>query len=352
VNNKNSVGNNGDTLLNLNEVICSLSKKSDFYEIESEFFNSISSIIPAHATALYLFKSLKQKPDYISGKGVDNDFLSYYEERGREIDPLKNWIMNNRSPNLSQLLLGLKGWQHHPVYDVVKTASIDFAMQSPIVNGNKIIGSINFGRSYSEGAFKQDDLLAISILSHFLGLAIIGSFGNKSVEEYNTRYCKAIDNMQQPMLIIDKNLNVNYTNRSAKGTIVRHFGGDRPEEVFANQIRGLSVNSGNCDETIINNLKMRSCLLPGSKNQQTIVFLNDTPPPKVNDTIRRILTSREIDVLLLVERGLQNKEIAEKLFVSVNTIKRHLDNMFIKLNVTSRTKLISRLYYLIHNPLQ
>lgn len=338
-----------DILSNLNEVVCSLSCKSDFHEIESAFFSSISSIIPAHATAMYLFKSLKQKPDYISGKGVDKDFLSYYEKRGREIDPLKKWIMNNRSPNQSQLLLGLKGWQHHPVYDVVKTASIDFAMQAPIVNGDEIIGSINFGRSFTEGAFKKEDLLAISILSHFLGLAIIGSFGNKGVVDYNRKFCHVIDNMQQAMLITDKDFNVNYVNRSAKGTFVRHFGYGNPEEKFANQLRELSNANELTDETIINDLKIRSCLLPGSQNQQSIVFLDDTPPPIINETIRRILSAREIDVLLLVERGLQNKEIADKLFVSVNTVKRHLDNMFYKLNVSSRTKLISRLYYLLHH---
>lgn len=346
---KNAVKGNSEILVNLNEIVSSLSRKSDFYEIESEFFNSISTIIPAHATAMYLFKSLKQKPDYISGKGVEKDFLSFYEKKGREIDPLKNWIMNNRSPNQSQLLLGLKGWRHHPVYDIVKTASIDFAMQAPIVNGDSIIGSLNFGRSFSEGKFKKEDLLAISILSHFLGLAIIGSFGNKSIEDYNRKFCGVIDNMQQAMLITDKDFNVNYVNQSARGTIVRHFGFKNIEEDLANQLREMSLATESTEEAIVNNLKMRSCLLPGSKNQQTIVFLDDTPPPIINDVIRSILTAREIDVLLLVERGLQNKEIAEKLFISVNTVKRHLENMFIKLNVTTRTKLISRLYYLLNN---
>ncbi len=346
-----AIRGNSDILINLNEIICSLSCKSDFYEIEDKFFNSISSIIPAHATALYLFKSIKQKPDYISGKGVDKDFLTYYEKEGREIDPLKNWIMNNRSPNLSQVLFGLKGWQHHPVYDIVKTASIDFALQAPIVNGNNIIGSINFGRSFSEGAFKNEDLLAISIISHFLGLAIIGSFSNKSVKDYNRQFCKTIDYMPQAILITDKDSNVNYVNRSAKGTIIRHFGFSRPEEEFSNQLRELLKTNNDNEDKAINNIKMRTCSLPGSKNQQTIMFLDDTPPPVINDSIRSILTVREVDVLILVERGMQNREIAEKLFVSVNTVKRHLDNMFIKLNVTSRTKLISRLYYLLNNPL-
>ena len=343
---KNNNIDKSDILSNLNDVVCSFSGKSDFFEIESEFFSSISTIIPAHATAIYLFKSLKEKPDYISGKGVDKDFLSYYEKKGREIDPLKNWIMNKRSPNQSQLLLGLEGWQHHPVYDVVKTASIDFAMQAPIVNGNDIIGSLNFGRSFSEGEFKKHDLLTISILSHFLGLSIISSFGKNSIAEYNKIFCNGIDNMKQSMIITDNDGNINYANHAAKGTIIRHFGQEKIETEFITKLGEISYSSTDCEASNVNNLKLRTCPLLGSKNKQSIVFLDDNPPPSINRTIQDILTSREIDVLMLIERGLQNKEIAKKLYISVNTVKRHLDNMYGKFNVSSRTQFISKFYYL------
>jgi ATP/maltotriose-dependent transcriptional regulator MalT len=50
------------------------------------------------------------------------------------------------------------------------------------------------------------------------------------------------------------------------------------------------------------------------------------------------LTEHEEQVLLLISKGYQNSEIAEKLFVSVNTIKTHTKNIFIKLNVRNRTE--------------
>lgn len=48
------------------------------------------------------------------------------------------------------------------------------------------------------------------------------------------------------------------------------------------------------------------------------------------------LSEREIDVLLLISKGLKNEEIAEKLFVSLSTIKTHTRNIFIKLDVRNR----------------
>ena len=48
------------------------------------------------------------------------------------------------------------------------------------------------------------------------------------------------------------------------------------------------------------------------------------------------LTEREIEVLSLVARGMSNKEISVELFITVNTVKRHLKSIFEKLEVNSR----------------
>ncbi|RLD46800.1 MAG: hypothetical protein DRI94_14455, partial [Bacteroidetes bacterium] len=50
------------------------------------------------------------------------------------------------------------------------------------------------------------------------------------------------------------------------------------------------------------------------------------------------LTEREEKILILISKGYTNNEIAEKMFVSINTIKTHTKNIFIKLNVRNRTE--------------
>jgi RNA polymerase sigma factor (sigma-70 family) len=49
------------------------------------------------------------------------------------------------------------------------------------------------------------------------------------------------------------------------------------------------------------------------------------------------LTDREREVLVLLAQGLTNKEIAEKLVITTNTVKRHLKAIFEKLNVHTRS---------------
>ena len=54
------------------------------------------------------------------------------------------------------------------------------------------------------------------------------------------------------------------------------------------------------------------------------------------------LTQRELDILKLVTKGLSNKEIADELSLSARTVQRHLESIFIKLQVGSRTEAVVR----------
>jgi len=58
------------------------------------------------------------------------------------------------------------------------------------------------------------------------------------------------------------------------------------------------------------------------------------------ELIQRKISKRELEVLELISLGFSNKEIAEKLFVSLNTIKTHSSNLFEKLEVKRRTQAI------------
>lgn len=55
------------------------------------------------------------------------------------------------------------------------------------------------------------------------------------------------------------------------------------------------------------------------------------------------LTDREFDILLLVAEGLNNKEIADKLFLSEGTVRNYISNMLEKLSLRDRTQLA--IYY-------
>lgn len=64
------------------------------------------------------------------------------------------------------------------------------------------------------------------------------------------------------------------------------------------------------------------------------------PQQRIGETIEA-LSERELEVLRLMADGDSNREIAEELFLSVGTVKKHLYNIFVKLNAHSRTQAIA-----------
>jgi DNA-binding NarL/FixJ family response regulator len=72
------------------------------------------------------------------------------------------------------------------------------------------------------------------------------------------------------------------------------------------------------------------------------------PMPAPRDRERSPLSQREREIVALVAQGFKNKEMAEKMFISEQTVKNHLHNIFDKLGVSDRLELA---LYAIHNNL-
>ena len=62
----------------------------------------------------------------------------------------------------------------------------------------------------------------------------------------------------------------------------------------------------------------------------------------------KILTARELQVMYYVAEGLNNREVAERMYLSVHTIKAHLESIYLKLSVHNK---IQALVYAIKNNL-
>ena len=62
-------------------------------------------------------------------------------------------------------------------------------------------------------------------------------------------------------------------------------------------------------------------------------------------------TGRELEILRLISEGKNNEEIAEKLFLSVRTVEKHLTNIYSKLGVSGKSARAFAASYAIKNKL-
>jgi DNA-binding NarL/FixJ family response regulator len=80
------------------------------------------------------------------------------------------------------------------------------------------------------------------------------------------------------------------------------------------------------------------------RNRQQVPLLSFT---KINKHLIAQITEREFDVLQLVYEGKSNQQIADQFVISINTIKKHINSAYLKLDVSTRTKAIARLLELM-----
>lgn len=68
---------------------------------------------------------------------------------------------------------------------------------------------------------------------------------------------------------------------------------------------------------------------------------------KLNQKLNDSITEREFELLSLIYEGKTNAQIAESLFISVNTVKKHINNVYLKLDTVSRSTTLVKLRQLM-----
>ena len=89
-------------------------------------------------------------------------------------------------------------------------------------------------------------------------------------------------------------------------------------------------------ETIRETVVVREVLVPAEPR---------APEPFAPNTAQQQtlgITTRELEILALIARGLSNREIATQLFVSENTVKTHCARVFDKVGAARRTQAVQR----------
>ena len=81
-----------------------------------------------------------------------------------------------------------------------------------------------------------------------------------------------------------------------------------------------------------------------TKKKEVVVIKEVAPVFQLDENKLKELgiSKREYEILTLIAEGYSNQEIAEKLFISTNTIKTHSSNLFAKLDASRRTQAVQK----------
>jgi len=89
--------------------------------------------------------------------------------------------------------------------------------------------------------------------------------------------------------------------------------------------------------------ELRNFLLEVEDLKLAVADKKDWENNKVIELLEKYeITDREADVLHMISHGYNNYEIADKLFISINTVKYHIKNLYLKLDAKNRVEIINR----------
>lgn len=112
----------------------------------------------------------------------------------------------------------------------------------------------------------------------------------------------------------------------AKGYILKSAAGERLLQAITELYNGGSPMSGAIARKVVEHFQ-----------RQMAAQSRPEPAPEAS-----LLTDRENEILDLLAQGIRNKEIAERLYVSPNTIRTHIYNIYEKLHVNSRVEALNK----------
>jgi DNA-binding CsgD family transcriptional regulator len=232
-------------IYSLHPLFQSLSTTSTEQSLRSRFMDGVSESFGVQRWGIYLLGD-DNYAESVDVRGVSDDFVDQYQQFGRSVDPVLDYVMKYHAPAHEELVLPPGGWKQSDLYQICCSQyNHEHIMTGAIVGNGQLIGTVNFARVGDNiPAFDWSDLASL-------------------------------------------------------GAACSHF------------------------STKLAELRRQS--------------------DPVLDPIVQRLTPREIQIAMLVAKGLTNTAIGAELWITQNSVKQALKRMFRKLEVSARTEMVARL---------
>jgi DNA-binding CsgD family transcriptional regulator/PAS domain-containing protein len=317
-------------------------------ELHSAYLCSVAHLIDADAYGFYFLDEVTGLPAWVAVTGADSAFLDRYEDVGRECDPLLAHIGKTGEPVHDNVLFSGREWKQEPLHEVMAVQNLGRSLQAPVLLDNRLRGTLNFARYQGRTAFSDRDLRLLRVVTAHVTKALDRLLSD---DEERNRLALAeavLDSLGLAIVVSDREGRRVYANREAaklSGLAGDPAASARLDEVMGAHLREIPASRGGASGVLDlmvegeKHLVVRSRCLSGGAGFLTLL---GPEPERHLDEAAPLLSPREAEVLELIALGLQNKQVAERLHISVNTVKHHLRSLFSKMQVNTRAELVAR----------
>ncbi|HEY9521781.1 MAG TPA: LuxR C-terminal-related transcriptional regulator [Thermopolyspora sp.] len=317
-------------------------------EVSDAYMRVATSVIPASGLGLYRLSPDARQVLRVHAD-VSGDFLDEYEDYGRADDPVLDFVVEQRRPIDSTRVVSPSRWASSGARSAIGVGGYFHSMEAPILVSGVLYGTMNFSRTQDEPAFSEADLVSARLAGEQLGLATERALRFEATGQRTNLLEHTLDRVPQAVVVTDLDAQILFRNRAARDLDAQ--GGSDPiicsiAEAMAEfrsstkRVRTHSVRDTKSDRRAI----VKSFRLPDRHDAAVTLVFNCADEKASRLPAWDVLSRREQEIAALVAQGLTTKQIAERAFVSENTVKQHLKRVFAKTDVHNRAELVQLIW--------
>lgn len=340
----------------------SVSDTLDVQRLRENYLASIPNLVAASAYGFLLLEPVGESETLLSWE----DFVR--QSRGSDEEP---WLVHE------PLAVNL-AWRWHSPHAVIPLSGGEqngerrgagskeptdaqtltrFARVPLATVDGEVFGGLGFARTASQPPFDSNDVKTIRMVARQMCLLTRNALQHTKVRDRSALAEAVLDATGTAVIVTDGEGRVKFANARAHKLIKdaqldplllnRIHNGLRDNlleiETLGKRVATRDVRFPDRTEPGHSCLILRSARVSCAQGPVATFFYAQEEIPSFQH-LASLLSHREIEVLELVARGFQNKEIADILAITVHTVKHHLNQMFRKMQANSRAELLAKAF--------
>ena len=307
--------------------------------LRNKIADHLVNFIPSSFFGSYFYDAHSKKVIHGVTRNLSKNFINSFNNHYYKKNPFIEKILHLSEPVRTTDIVPLKDFKETEYFrDFLAPEGLQFGASVFYKIYDNFYLSFVLWRSKGESDYCERDIQLFKTVSPYLRKAVHKALLYSKIYEMNKLYNRIADNLDRGLIIVDSMSKVICANRAARNAGFQPDKDTRVGDSLFDPAQGdkcrVDVYQYKCPEYIVNGL-YSIILIENlcSKGNIDLSFLG-----KEHD-----LTSREIGIVELILQGHKNREIAERLFISRFTVNCHIRNIFRKMNVKSRTEIISKI---------
>jgi len=297
---------------------------------------------------------------------MKDNFLQEYMDDNYKLDQLhpKNlgidYVVSKKVMHMNYVL-SPTCFEKTPYYQFLQRHGLKSEFGTYLTNVDTLIGAIAIVQSKGENDVSAYDMNVLKVLSKYIsqGLHTNQMYMRKNYEKMI--FEAFANNSSTGLIFCDLSLKVHYCNNSSREICKELLANERYYDPIEYLMQNVLANHRDLWKLGYENTfytsslkKIRVNILPTTIGNygisgQNLFFImlsyedNEVKNSSLQQKPDTKLTVRERQILNLIVQGKTNQEIAEELYISIDTVKKYLSVLFEKFNVKNRTSLMYKI---------